>query len=267
MPAFIGLVFGGYAFLVLLLFVAQRNILYHPSELRPKPADFGVPEMQQVDVPAPDGFNLYSWWRPPQRADKATIVYFHGNAGHIGDRAFKVRAYLDEGYGVMMVSYRYNAGNGGKPSEDGLYEDGRSAYNFVLETGVPRDRIVLYGESLGSGVATKLATENKVAAVVLEAPYSSVTDVAQSHYWYTPARWILLDKFESSDRIATIGAPLLIFHGSADRTIPIRFAEKLFAAAVEPKELKVVLGGGHADLYDFGVARQVLDFLRRHITG
>ncbi len=267
MPAIIGLVFGGYAFLVLLLFVAQRNILYHPSEMRPKAADFGVPEMQQIDIPAPDGVKLYSWWRPPQRPDKTTIVYFHGNAGHIGDRAFKARAYLDEGYGVMMVSYRYNAGSGGRPSEDGLYADGRSAYNFVMAQDVPSDRIVLYGESLGSGIATKLAAENEVAAVVLEAPYSSVTDVAQSHYWYTPARWILLDKFESSDRIAEIGAPLLIFHGSADRTIPIRFAEKLFAAAVEPKELKVVPGGGHADLYDFGVARNVLEFLGRHIAG
>lgn len=267
MPSIIGLVFGGYAFLVLLLFVTQRNILYHPTALRPKPADFGVPEMRPVDVPTRDGLSLYCWWRPSQRADKATILYLHGNAGHIGDRAFKVRAYLDQGYGVMLVSYRYNAGGGGRPGEEALYEDGRAAYAFAAAQGVPEDKLILYGESLGSGIVSKIAVEKSIAAVVLESPYSSVTDVAQSHYWYTPVRWILMDKFESTGRIADIDAPLLILHGSADDTIPLRFAEKLFAAAEEPKQIQVIQGGGHSDLYDFGAARQVLDFLDRHVGG
>lgn len=265
MPGIIGWAIGGYACVLVALFIAQRSLLYHPNKIVPMPAEFGVSEMQAVSVETSDGLKLHCWWRAPTRADKATLLYMHGNAGHIGDRAFKIRPILNAGYGVLLVSYRYNAAAGGKPSEEALYEDGRAAYDFVRAQGAPDDRIVLYGESLGSGVITKLASEKDVGAVVLEAPYTSIPAVAQTHYWYTPAKWMLLDRFESIGRIDKVKAPLLILHGEADGVIPIKHGRALFAAAQEPKEAHFIPGGGHADLYDFGADRLIADFLARHL--
>ncbi|MEM9684454.1 MAG: alpha/beta hydrolase, partial [Pseudomonadota bacterium] len=265
MPGIIGWIAGGYLGVLLLLFVAQRALMYHPSKIVPDPEVYGASDMQIVELQTEDGLKLHSWWKPPSRPDKATIVYFHGNAGNIGDRAFKARHYLDDGYGVLLMSYRYNAGAGGKPSEEGLYKDGQAAYDFVRSQGVPADRIVVYGESLGSGVATTVATTNEVGAVVLEAPYTRIGDVAQTHYWYVPAKWLMLDKYDSIGRIADLKVPLLILHGESDRLIPVKFGRELFEAAREPKEAHFVPGGGHADLYDFGIDRVILDFLGRKL--
>ena len=266
MPGILVWMAGGYASVLLLLFIAQRSLMYHPSKIVPEPNRYGASDMQIVKIVTPDGFQLHCWWKPPTRHDKATFIYYHGNAGNIGDRAFKVRHYLDDGYGVLLVGYRYNAATGGKPSEDGLYTDGKAAYDFVRSHGVAGDRVIVYGESLGSGIATKIATTNEVAAVVLEAPYTTIGDVAQTHYWYVPAKWLLIDKFDSLGRIAKLKVPLLILHGDADALIPVKFGRELFEAAHQPKEVHVVPGGGHADLYDFGVDRIILDFLRRHLS-
>jgi len=265
MPAIVVWLVGGYASVLLLLFVAQRNLMYHPSKIVPEPGLYGASDMQVVRIATPDGFDLHCWWKAPSRPDRTTFIYYHGNAGNIGDRAFKVRHYLDVGYGVLLVGYRYNAATGGKPSEAGLYTDGKAAYDFVRGRGVPAERIIAYGESLGSGVATKIATTNDVGAVVLEAPYTSIGDVAQTHYWYVPAKWLMIDRFDSLSRINKLTVPLLILHGEADALIPVKFGRKLFETAHEPKEVHFVPGGGHADLYDFGVDRIILDFVRRRL--
>lgn len=265
MPGIIAWLAGGYVSVLLLLYVAQRALMYHPSRIVPEPGLYGASDMQVVRIATPDGFSLHCWWKPPSRAERTTFVYYHGNAGNIGDRAFKVRHYLDAGYGVLLVGYRYNAESGGKPSEDGLYTDGKAAYEFVRSQGIPAARIIAYGESLGSGVATKIATTNDVGAVVLEAPYTSIGDVAQTHYWYVPAKWLLRDRYDSLSRIDKLTVPLLILHGESDALIPVKFGRKLFETAREPKEVHLVPGGGHADLYDFGIDRVILDFVRRHL--
>jgi hypothetical protein len=266
MPGIVGWIAGVYAALLLLLFFAQRSLMYHPSKIVPEPAKYGASDMQVVRIKTADGFSLHCWWRAPTRGDRTTFLYFHGNAGNVGDRAFKVRHYLDAGYGVLLVGYRYNADAGGSPSEEGLYADGQAAYEFVRGQGVPPARIVAYGESLGSGIATHVATTNDVGAVVLEAPYTSISDVAQTHYWYVPARWLLRDRFDSLGRIGRIKVPILVLHGEGDVVIPAKFGRRLFEAAPEPKESHFVPGGGHADLYDFGIDSVILDFLRRHIA-
>jgi len=266
MPGIIAWLAGGYAGVLLLLFIAQRALMYHPSKIVPEPGLYGASDMQVVKIATPDGFNLHCWWKAPTRDDKTTFLYYHGNAGNIGDRAFKVRHFLDAGYGVLLVGYRYNAETGGKPSEDGLYSDGQAAYDFVRSHGVPAHRIIAYGESLGSGVATRIATTNEVGAVVLEAPYTSIGDVAQTHYWYVPAKWLLRDRYDSLGRIGQLKVPLLILHGESDALIPVKFGRKLFEAAHQPKEAHFVPGGGHADLYDFGVDRIILDFIRRRLS-
>ena len=251
----------GYAVLVLALTVFQRNLMYHPDQSVPTPGTYGVPEMTSERLMTPDGHPLLAWWREPMRSDAPVILYFHGNAGTLDDRADKVRPYLDAGYGVMLVTYRYNAGAGGRPSEDNLVTDARTALNALRDRDIDAARIVAYGESLGTGLAVRLASEHRFKAVVLEAPYSSITDVAASVYWYVPVRWLLKDSFDSTARIADIGAPLLIVHGGLDNVIEPRFAQKLFGAAVDPKRLIMIDEAHHTNLYDFGMGEAVIEFI------
>ncbi len=254
---------AGYATLVGIMFFGQRKLMYHGGAAVPTPAEYGVPDMRPVRLATADGLELLAWHRAPTDEALPTIVYYHGNAGHIGHRGDKVRPYLDAGFGVLLVSYRGYGGNPGSPTEEGLYHDGRAALSFLEDAGVPPSRTVMYGESLGSGVAVQMATEQRVAAVVLEAPFTSAADVAQHIYWFVPARYLVLDRFESQSKIDRIGVPLLIIHGERDRVISVVFGRALLAAAREPKEAKFFPAAGHNDLYSHGAAQSVIEFIVR----
>ncbi len=266
----IAVIVGAYVVFMGGLHVFQRNMMYFPSTAEPHPARSGVPEMTPVDYTTADGLTLTSWYREAGQG-KPTIVYFHGNAGHMGYRGFKVRPYLDDGLGVLLAAYRGFGGNPGRPSEQGLYADGRAALAYLAGRGVPSGRVVLYGESLGTGVAVHLAHEaataggGPVGAVVLEAPYDSMGAVAAHHYPYVPARTLIKDRYDSAAKIGTVAAPVLILHGERDRTIPIKFGRRLFDAAQEPKESWWHPRAGHEDLYDYGADEAVIDFLGRRV--
>ncbi len=266
---FIAMASAVYVVFVGALFLFQRNMMYYPDASTPSPVASGVPEMSEVTAVSDDGLSLVSWYRAAAEG-RPTMVYFQGNAGNVGSRAFKVRPYLDAGFGVLLVGFRGYGGNPGKPTEQGLYADGRAALDFLVSQGVAAGRTVLYGESLGSGVAVQMAAERApgepVAALVLEAPFSSIADVAAHHYPYVPARWLIKDRFDSAAKIAGVRAPVLIVHGRRDRTVPMRFGKRLFEAAVEPKEGHWLEGADHNDLYDFGTARIVIDFLDHRLA-
>ena len=142
---------------------------------------------------------------------------------------------------------------------------------MVADRGIPPARLVLYGESLGSGVAVRMAAElaatAPAGAVVLEAPFTSAAAVAQRHYFYLPAWWLVRDRYDSLARIGAIAAPLLVFHGERDRTVPVHFGRRLLAAATEPKESVFFAHAGHNDLYDHGAGAAVLDFVARRLGG
>ena len=264
-----GLVACGYLMLVAGLYVVQRQLLYLPDRSIPSPTASGVPEMGEVTLQTGDGLRLVAWYRPATQR-RTTILYLHGNGGHIGYRGERVRPFIDGGFGVLLVEYRGYGGNPGRPSEAGLMSDARAALAFLDGAGVPSAETVLYGESLGSTVAVAIAAERAaggrpVAALVLEAPLSSVSDVAAYHYPWMPVRWLLKDRFEAEARIADVGAPVLVVHGDADDIVPIRFGRALFEAAQEPKEAAWILGGGHEDLAQFGLGRMVLSFLDRRV--
>ena len=254
-----------YVVFVAALYVFQRNLMYMPDTSVPSTVHSGVPEMQPVTLETEDGLKLLAWYRAVE--GQPVVVYFHGNAGNIGDRGFKARPYLDAGFGVLLVSYRGYGGNRGSPTEEGLYADARAALDFLKAQDVAPERTVIYGESLGTGVAVQMASElgpeNPAAALVLEAPFTSMGDVAAHHYPYVPARWLIRDHFDSAAKIAGINTPVLIVHGDRDRTIPIKFGRMLFEAAVEPKESRWLEGANHNDLYDFGAAEVVIEFVRR----
>ncbi len=255
-------VYGG---LLTGLYLFQRQLLYHPASSVPDAVQAGVAEMRPVALMAADGVNLLGWYRAPQPGKKV-LIYFHGNAGHIGHRGYKARQYLDAGHGMLLVSWRGFGGNAGKPTEPGLMLDARAALEFALGTGfMPKD-IVLYGESLGSGPAVILAAASAASgkplgAVVLEAPYTSMVDLAQHHYFYIPARYLLADKYEAVQHVAGIAAPLFVVHGERDRTVPIQFGRALFDAAREPKQAVWLAEAEHNNLYEHGAGPAVLKFL------
>jgi len=254
---------GGYAALIAFLYLRQRSLMYHPDPTVPEPREHEVPDMTAMRLPLGDGVESLVWWRPPRDSARPVVVYFHGNAGHIGERGYKARAMIDAGCGVLLAGYRYNAGAGGAPTEAALVADGATAMRYVLDQGYVPDQLVLYGESLGSGIAVALAAEHDVGGLILETPYSSIPEVAQARYWFTPAKWLMWDRFDSMARIGRVRAPILMFHGTADKTIPVRFARRLAAAAPEPKEVHYLPGGEHTDLYDHGAGDLVVRFLQR----
>jgi fermentation-respiration switch protein FrsA (DUF1100 family) len=270
MVIIIGSILGAYLVFVVGMFALQRIMIYHPSSTPPASVTkSGVPEMQEVHAKTNDGLELLGWFAPPKK-DKPLLILFHGNAGSIADRAHKARRYLDWGYGVLLAEYRGFGGNPGSPSEDGLFADARAWLAVAQDNGFGPDKVVLYGESLGTGPAVRMASEmaeNKtpVAAVVLEAPYTTLVDVAQHHYPYTPAKWLIRDAYDSLSRIGRIYAPLIVIHGTKDPTIPIKFGKVLFAAAAEPKLAHWVKEAGHNNLYDFAAAEVIDNFLAREV--
>ncbi len=260
-----------YLALIALLFLFQRSLLYHPSATVPAPGDSGVGDMRVVGLRTDDGLTLQAWYAPSRGDEGPVVVYFCGNAGHIGYRAFKVRRLLDAGFGALLVGYRGYGGNPGRPTEAGLYADGRAALRFLAGKGVDAGHTVLYGESLGSGIAVRMAQEQAgsaaVAAVVLETPYTSISDVAAWHYPLMPARWLIRDRFDALAAIGAISAPLLVFHADDDSIIPIALARRLFDAAAQPKEARWFSAGGHGGLFEAGAGDLVIDFIRRATSG
>ena len=158
------------------------------------------------------------------------------------------------------MCYRGYGGSTGTPTEDGLIRDAAAAYDFARAR-YPAKRIVLFGESLGTAVAVALAAGHEIGALILDAPFTSAADVGAAAYPFAPVRWLMKDKFRSDERIGRVSAPLLVLHGEADRIVPIRFAEQLFALAREPKRMVRFPQGGHVDLDDYGAAKVVKEFL------
>jgi len=250
-----------YAVLLGLLYLFQRNLMYHPSSGHMDPAYYGVPEMTSVKVETDDGLSLTAWYRPPANEDALTLLYLHGNAGHIGYRADKVKPYLEAGYGMLLLSYRGYGTNPGYPTEDHLYLDSRAALKFLADQHIPIFKTVIYGESLGTGVAVEVAQNLGIAGLVLEAPFSSMVDAAAHHFKLFPASLLVRDKYDSLSKINNIKAPILIIHGENDRTIPYELGRKLYDMAPQPKEFYGIPNAGHNDLYDHGAAAKIVEYL------
>jgi len=250
---------GLYACALAVLFLNQRSLLYPASGRQSSAAEAGLAGFQDLVLPTPDGERLVGWWKPPEPG-KTLILYFHGNGGSLWNRRFRAQALTAGGRGLLMVSYRGYSGSTGTPTEAGLHTDARTAYDWVTRS-YEASRVVAYGESLGTGVAVRLAGERPVAGLVLDAPYTSAADVASLIYWYVPVRWLMLDQFRSLDRIGDVKAPILILHGTDDRVIPFGFGRRLYEAAPEPKRLVRLEGENHSRNLEAGGLEAVNDLL------
>jgi len=248
-----------YLLLIALLFFFQRHLEYFPNGS----AKTIPPGFHSETLISSDKTKFLTWFYPAQKGEKI-ILYFHGNAGNIGDRAHKLSALAGAGFGVLAISYRGYSGSEGKPSEAGFVRDGEVALQFLRNQGYQDSDIILFGESLGSGVSVQLAAKTKFYAVILESPFSSVVSVAQRQYWFVPVGLILKDKFESKNFAPLITSPVLIFHGTKDLVVPFVEGQKLFSVINAPKKFITVDGAGHLDFPEDFLVREIKDFLTSH---
>jgi fermentation-respiration switch protein FrsA (DUF1100 family) len=257
----VGLILLGlalYGLVVAFFWWKQSALLYPAGRERASAAEAGLPDFGDVSLATPDGERIVAWYRAPQPG-RAVLLYFHGNGGSLLNRRFRARMLTEDGRGLLLVSYRGYSGSTGAPSEEGLRIDARTAYDWLARS-FPAARIVLYGESLGTGVSLRLATEREVGGVILDAPYTSTADIAGHHFGFLPVTWLMRDQYRSIDLVHRLRAPLLVMHGEQDGVIPVAFGERLFAAAPEPKRF-VRLRGSHVENLESGGLPAVRAFL------
>lgn len=255
-----------YVLIALVAYLAQRKLTYFPSPERVEPAAVGLAGVAERIIETPDGERVVAWYGKAA-AGQPTILYFHGNGGNLALRSERIRRYLDRGQGMLMMSYRGYSGSSGHPSEAANLADARLAYQMLIEEGVAPSDIILYGESLGSGVATRIAFENPVGGLILDSPFTSAADVGARRYPFLPVRLMMWDRYEVLRYIAKIRAPLLIIHGERDRIVPFEMGQAVFAAANEPKKLVSFANGGHNDHSLHGSFEAIQDWieqLRQH---
>ncbi|MFY8047738.1 MAG: alpha/beta hydrolase [Erythrobacter sp.] len=243
--------------------INQRSFLYKPAPGWVAPGAHGLAEAQRLDLRMADGTMLSGWFIPPKRPEALTYLYFHGNANGLQRRATRFGLMTSTGDGLLAMSYRGYGGSEGQPAEADLHADA-AAILSELGKRVPADRIVLFGESLGSGVALNLARQRPVRGVILDSPYLSVLARGQEAYPWLPVSWLLVDQFRSDLWIREVAVPILILHGTADDLIPLSDSEAL-AALGRPGMVtrKVYPGERHVVPLDRGPWPDMSDFLAR----
>lgn len=231
-------------------FVFQRSFLYYPSQ-----DHFSIREahanssFKEFSVKTEDGLDLTAWYAPAT-SKPFTFVFFHGNGDSLHTASPIADPYIAAGYGFLIAEYRGYSGLPGKPTEDGLYSDARAYINGLVAQGVKSENIILFGHSLGTGVATQMAEEFQVGGVMLLAPYRSIPEIAQLNFPCFPAKYLALDRLENVKKIKNIHVPLLIVNGAMDQLVPPTDGRHLYELANEPKEFHSLPGRGHNDAFD-----------------
>ena len=252
--------YGGAA---LYMTLAQRSFLYHTAPAWLEPRDYGLPQAEPISQTMQDGVTLRGWSIKPTQNNAPIYLYFHGNADGLNERATRFGYLASTGAGVVAYSYRGYGGSGGTPTEAHLHSDALEIYNALSKT-YPETRIILFGESLGTGVALELATHVKPAGVLLDSPYYSVVERAGASYPWLPVSILLQDQFRSDLFIRNVSAPIFMFHGTADELIPLSDSERL-AALGKPDQVtrKIYEGQPHVVPLNKGPMPDILAFVKK----
>jgi uncharacterized protein len=227
----------------------QRKLIYFPVADVPRPAAVGLPSAQDVSFTTSDGVTLHGWFVPPASPSaRETVLVFNGNAGNRGFRAALAAMLADAGLATLLFDYRGYGENQGQPSEEGLARDAEAAYRYIAaRKDVDSRRLVYFGESLGTGVAVRLATNHVPRALILRSPFTSLIDVGRHHYPFLPVRTLLSDRFASIDCVDRLSCPLLVIAAARDSVVPSEQSRRLYEAARPPKHLVIIEGVDHND--------------------
>ena len=259
----VGLMAFSWLVLVALLAFQERRLIFFPTRtLLAAPGDYGL-RAEELSITAADGATLHGWWieGPGDRV----LIWYHGNAGNIGDRLHNARWFVDRlRVDVVLVDYRGYGRSRGTPDEEGVYLDGLAIYDAVAARSVRAEDIVLFGRSLGGAVAIETALRRPAGALVLESVFRSVRALAREHYWFVPST-VIRTRMDNESKIGGVEIPTLVLHGSRDSIVPPAHGRLLFELAARPRRLHVIEGAGHNDTYLVGAepyARAWEAFLR-----
>ena len=255
------IIFLLYFFVLVFLYFYQRNLLYLPNENNYSGDKISV-DIQKVKIPTSDNIELLGWYHEKNLKDHKTLVYFHGNAGSLENRIHKLNHFKNMNINFLIIAWRGFSGNNGKPTEEGLYIDGKSAIDWLIKKGVDEKNLILYGESLGTGVATHLAQNKNYAGVILETPFTSMIDTAKKFYPYIPVNLLLKDKFENYKKIKNINSPILVMHGEIDQIVPFFMGKKIYELANKPKYSYFTKYDDHMMEYDENLVLALKSFLK-----
>ncbi|TNF53889.1 alpha/beta hydrolase [bacterium] len=240
-----------YLFFLVILTLFQRKFIYFPYKLD---KEFEYPryvsQLEEIFITC-ENKNTINGLYAPGKDTFLTVLIFHGNAGNITHRDIILQGFNRLGYAVLLIDYQGYGKSEGTPSEKNLYLDGKASLEWLgKEKKVKPTEIVLFGKSLGSGVAVELATKDSFKGLILESPFTSIASVARSHFPYKffPVSLLLIDKFDNASKIHSVDSPLLITHGTEDTIVNKKEGEKLFKKANMPKELYLIEGADHNDI-------------------
>tara|TARA_B100001027_G_scaffold162905_1_gene115352 strand:- start:547 stop:1365 length:819 start_codon:yes stop_codon:yes gene_type:complete len=250
-----------YFLILVFLYFYQRNLLYHPNENNYSNDQISV-SIEKVKIYTKDDIELLGWYHKKDLQKYKTVLFFHGNAGSLENRIYKLNHFRKMDINFLIIAWRGFSGNKGKPSEQGLYEDGRSAINWLLSQGIKEKNIVIYGESLGTGVATHLSQNRNFAGVILETPFTSMIDAAKVFYPYIPVSLLLKDKYNNKSKIKNINVPVLIMHGEADQIVPFFMGREMHDIANKPKYSYFTKHDNHMMEFDENLIKALNSFLR-----
>ena len=249
-----------YIFFGFLLFVFQRKIIFNKSGKPKDPEYYNLRKTKEIFIKTADKISLLAWYHEGDK-NMPILVYFHGNSFDIGERAYRIKRYNDAGFSTLLVSWRGFSGNDGNPTEENLYLDGNATIDWVLKnTKFKIEDIVNYGESLGSGVAVQLNLKYEFLCTVLEAPFTSIADVANKRYKIYPTKYLVKDKFDNLSKIDQIKSPVLIISGLRDEVVPHSHSKLLLNKANNTKKSLFIDEAMHNNLYDFGIEKTVINF-------
>ena len=223
-----------YLLILAFLFIFQRSLMYHPDENNYSGDKLEV-DIQKVRIKTKDNIELLGWFHNKNLEDYKTILYFHGNAGKLENRIHKLNHFKEMNVNFLIIAWRGFSGNNGNPSEKGLYIDGESAIKWLQNKGIHEDNIILYGESLGTGIATQISQNKNFAGLILETPFTSMIEAAKNFYPYIPVGLLLKDKYDNQKKIRNINIPVLVMHGEADQIVPFWMGKKIYEIANQPK--------------------------------
>lgn len=265
----LGTVGAAYAAVCLAVFFLQKQLIYFPSrEEVATPVTYRLP-FNDVTLKTADGLSLAAWYVPPPRADGPVVLQCHGNGGNISWNLDLAATLREAGVGVMLFDYRGYGRSEGSPDEQGTYRDARAAWDYLTKTlALPPERILLYGQSLGGGVASHLAEQVKPAGLILESTFTSLVDRGAESFWFLPVRLLARYRYPTIDRLAGLSCPVLILHSRSDEIVAFHHGRDLFAAAHEPKRF-VELKGDHNNAFQISgdvFVHAVGDFARECIA-
>ena len=250
-----------YLSVLILLFIFQRNLMYLPLENNYSGDKLEV-EVEKVKIVTSDNINLLGWFHKKDLNKFKTIVYFHGNAGTLENRVHKLNHFKDMDVNFLIIAWRGFSGNKGKPSEKGFYIDANSAIVWLKKLGLVEKDIILYGESLGTGVATEIAQSNNYAGLVLETPFTSMIEAAKNFYPYIPVSLLIKDKYDNQKKIKNINTPVLVMHGEVDQIVPFWMGKKIYEIANQPKHSYFTKYDDHMMEYDEKLVFELNTFIK-----